>query len=166
MACRTILGPYRRQSQPKAPQCKVIASSQHVTALNIPSQTCQLTPPQCSVDIGHAVIESEHLLLVVPGRRVAVLKARWIARYPMSAQHHHPFGQYRIVGERGATFATGYDLYRMKTQDRDVRPSTASDRLAISRRTNRVRGILQDPKAIFLCQLPNSLLLGGLPCKM
>ena len=93
----------------------------------------QLARSERSFDVDHAVIEAQHLLLVVPRRAFGLLPTALVARYAVAAQHRHALRQRGIVRQCHAAFAARDDLYWMKTKNGDVRPAAAADRLAMAR---------------------------------
>src|SRR6476646_8708076 len=104
------------------------------------------------MQVGHAVVEAELLLLVIPCAVGRMRDVGRVARDAVRAQILHALREPRVTGERGAPLAGGDDLYRMEAEHRDVAVLAAANRLAAVAGAERVRGVLDDAEAVALAE--------------
>lgn len=124
-------------------------------------QIGHLAQPQCCLDIGHSVVEAQHLLLVVPGAVRLIDKVFRIPGDAVAAQHAHGFGNCGVVGHCHAAFAGGDDLHRVEAENGDVAVAAVAGRLAVIAGAESVAGIFDDPKAVLLSQAMDLLHVAG-----
>lgn len=126
-----------------------VAAGQLTTLMDPIFQIGHLAQPQCGLDIGHAVVEAEQLLLVVPGAVRLVDEILRLAGDAVATQQTHGLGQHCVIGHRHAAFAGGDDLHRMEAEDGDVAVAAVAGGFILIAGTEGVAGILDDAKAIF-----------------
>ncbi len=109
-------------------QCHIVSAGDLTADPDELLKAPQLTQSERSLEVGHAVVESEVDLLVVPDFvRGSGSHPVGHAGHPVGAVTDHAFGQVGIIGGRHAPLGGGDDLHRMETEDGDVAVSARSD---------------------------------------
>ena len=136
----------------QAGQQVVIATGQLMAASNVLVQALHLGHAQSGLQFGHAVVEAQIDLLVVPRTIRFAGHLRRVTGNAVTAQQGHFIGQCFIVGQCHAAFGGGDDFYRMKAEYGDVAVTGVTDELTLVFATNGVRCIFNNLESIALGQ--------------
>ena len=152
--------------QRKVLQGRVVALRQLMPTLHVTMQPRQLAQAQRGVQFGHAVVEAEIDLFVVPRPiRRAFHRCR-LARDAVAAQQRHAFSELAVVRQRHAAFGAGDDLHRVEAEHDDVAVARVTDRPALITAADGMRCILDDAKAVLPREPVDRLHLATLPGKV
>ena len=82
----------------------VVSPRDGIAPLDPCGEMRKLRQAERGLHLGHAVVEAEHVLFVVPGALVRLFEPRGVARDAVATQIGHPPGKRGIVGQRHAAF--------------------------------------------------------------
>src|SRR5574340_899037 len=126
----------------------------------------QLADSERSLKIGHAIVEPQHNLFIIPGPRRYLFHFRSVAGDAMSPQKRQFSGELRRTCGQATTFTCRNDLHWVKTEHGDVAVPTISHNPIGILSPDRMRGIFDDPKPVTLREVRHRGHITRLPSKM
>ena len=131
MPRRKPIGQPCRQQQRKIRQQRVVAVRKFDAALVHCIEPRELRQTQRRVDIGQSIVETEHLLLVIPCAVGRTTHRRGITRQAVRAEHLKPTRKPAVVSCNDPALARRHDLHGMKAEDRNIGVRAADRRPVI-----------------------------------
>src|SRR3974390_3778288 len=135
----------------QAGKARVIMLRDLATTRQKTVQLRELGKSQRRLDIRHAVVEAEHVLLLQPRLRLAGVapfiadEAGLIAFNPMTSQEAQTTRQFHVVGDHRAPLTGGDGFHRMEREYTHLRIYAAPDRAAANiTAAYRMRSIFND----------------------
>ena len=127
---------------------RVVAIRQFGATADELLQAPHLAGAEGCLQVGHAVVQAERDLLVVPGSFALPAHPGGVAGDPVRPGEFHRMRQRRVIGQCRAALRGRDDLHRMKAENRDVGAAAAPDAAIPVGCADRVRCILDDPEPV------------------
>ena len=147
-------------------QQRVISRRNFVAPRHKCLQPLHLAQAERGMQIGHAIVETQIKLLIVPRTVRFVGHLGSVACDAVISQQLHTPGELRIVGERHSPLGGRDDLDRVKAEHGDVAITAVADWFAAIPAADAMRGVLDDLEAITVAQCVNRHHLARLPAQM
>src|SRR6056297_3947078 len=116
------------------------------------AQTLDLAGAKRGLQVRHAIVQAQVELLVIPGAVGVTGHAAGIAGDAVTSKHLKAVRQRIVARGDDAAFCGGDDLDRVKGKHAGIRIAAIADRGAVITGADRVRGVFDDAKAIFIGQ--------------
>ncbi len=117
-------------------------------------------------DVRHAVVEAQHLLLVVPASVRLLLENLIVLCDAVRGEELHPLPELLVVGKGHSALAGGNGLHRMEAEHGDVAVAARSDHLSPVLGAERVAAVLDYPEVVERRELRDLLHVAGKPAQM
>lgn len=137
-----------------------------MATFDVVCQARHLAHAECGLHVGHAEIEAQRHLLVVPGAMRGLGHKGWVARDAMAAQLAQPGRKFGAVGHCHTAFGSGDDLDGMEAKDGNVAVAPVANGFAFVLAADGVRGVFDDFEAIFLAQRVDGCHVARLACQV